>query len=92
MSNTCANTKLPTLNLSAETAVRGLCGSAVDGTRCSTPAAIQFIPLGVLVGAPQTLFLSGTATTTQFCVNVTLTQIRVGFRNAGSGACTYSRS
>lgn len=92
--NACAAANLPSLNLSAETAVRGLCVSNADGgpASCSTPAAIQFIPLGVLAGAPQTLFLSGTATNTQFCVDLSLTLIRVGFRNASSGACTYSRS
>ena len=88
----CAGTNLPVLNLSAETAVRGLCISDVDGTRCSTPAGITFLPLGVLAGASRTLYLSGSATATQFCVDVSLTLIRVGFRNANSGACTYSRS
>lgn len=90
--NACADTNLPVLNLSAETAVRGLCISDVDGTRCSTPAGITFLPLGVLAGASRTLYLSGSATATQFCVDVSLTLIRVGFRNANSGACTYSRS
>lgn len=88
----CAATNLPPLNLSAETAVRGLCVNNIGGARCSTPAGLQFIPLGVLAGAPQTLVLSGTAADTQFCVDVSLTLIRVGFRNASSGACTYSRS
>lgn len=88
----CASTNLPPLNLTAETAVRGLCITNT-GTGCSAPADIGFLRLGVLEGAaPQTLYLSGTATATQFCVNLNLTLIRVGFRNTDSGACTYSRS
>lgn len=92
--NACAATNLPTLNLTAEAGVRGLCIRNTDGlpATCAAPAGITFLPLGVLAGAPQTLFLSGTATNTQFCVNTSLTLIRVGFRNASSGACTYSRS
>lgn len=93
-SGACAATNLATLNLSTTVGVRGLCISNVDGgpTNCSTPPDTSFVPLGVLEGAPRTLYLSGTATGTQFCVNLTLTLIRVGFRNANSGACTYSRS
>lgn len=87
----CVAANLPALNLSAESGVRGLCVTNT-GSGCSAPAAIDFIPLGVLAGAPQTLFLSGTATTTQFCVDLNLTLIRVGFRNGNNGACTYSRS
>ncbi len=88
----CAN--LATLDLSAEVGVRGLCISSVDGgpASCSAPAAIEFLPLGVLVGSPRTLYLSGTATGTEFCLDLNLTLIRVGFRNASSGACTYTRS
>lgn len=87
----CPAATLPALNLSAVTGVRGLCVTST-GSGCSAPAAIDFLPLGVQAGAPRTLFLSGTATTTQFCVDLNLTLIRVGFRNGGSGACTYSRS
>lgn len=90
----CANTNLPPLNLSTEVGVRGLCVSNADDgpTTCTTPSGITFLPLGVLVGDPQTLYLSGTATGTQFCLNLSLTLVRVGFRNASSGTCTYSRS
>jgi prepilin-type N-terminal cleavage/methylation domain-containing protein len=92
--NACSSTNLPPLNLTTEVGVRGLCIRNTDGlpATCTAPAAITFIPIGVLAGAPQTLFLSGTATNTQFCVNTSLTLIRVGFRNGSSGACTYSRS
>lgn len=92
--NACASTNLSPLNLSAEVDVRNLCIRNTDGlpATCSAPADITFLPLGILAGAPQTLYLSGTATATQFCVNASLTLIRVGFRNASSGACTYSRS
>lgn len=90
----CAATNLSALNLSAQVGVRGLCISNVDGgpASCSTPAGITFLPLGVLMGNPQTLYLSGTGTGTQYCLNLSLTLIRVGFRNTSSGACTYSRS
>lgn len=93
-SGACAGTNLSPLNLSAEVAVRGLCVSNADGgpASCSAPAAIRFLPLGVLVGAAQTLYLSGTATSGQTCLNLNLTLIRAGFRNGSSGACTYSRS
>jgi prepilin-type N-terminal cleavage/methylation domain-containing protein len=87
----CAAANLEALNLSAVTGVRGLCVTST-GSGCSAPAAIDFVRLGVLAGAPRTLFLSGTATNTQFCVDLGLTLIRVGFRNGSSGACTYSRS
>jgi prepilin-type N-terminal cleavage/methylation domain-containing protein len=87
----CAAANLQALNLSAVTDVRGLCVTNT-GSGCGAPAAISFVPLGILAGAPQTLFLSGTATNTQFCVDLNLTLIRVGFRNGSSGACTYSRS
>lgn len=94
--------RLSTLNLSQLTGVRGLAltstitpptGSATSSTCPSaTPCSVVFNGLGVMVGDPQTLFLSGTGTTSQFCVDLSLTLIRVGFRNSGSGACTYSRS
>ena len=89
--NACAAANLQALNLSAVTGVRGLCVTAA-GSGCAAPADITFLPLGVLSGAPRTLFLSGSATGTQFCVDLNLTLIRVGFRNGGSGACTYDRS
>lgn len=91
-SGACAN--LSPLNLSNEVNARDLCISNADGgpASCSAPSQITFLPLGVLVGAPQTLYLSGTATSSQSCVDLSLTQIRVGFRNASSGACTFSRS
>lgn len=93
-SGACAAANLQALNLTAEVGVRDLCIRNTDGlpATCSAPANISFLPLGVLVGTPQTLYLSGTATNTQFCVNLSLTQIRVGFRNASTGACTYSSS
>lgn len=93
-SGACSGTALSPLNLSAEANVRGLCVRGTDAgpTGCSAPPALTFLPLGVLAGAPRTLYLSGTATDTQFCVNLSLTLIRVGFQNAGSGACTYSSS
>ena len=87
--NACADTNLSSLNLSAETAVRGLCVSS-SASSCTAPAAITFLPLGVLAGAPREIYLFGTATETRFCMDVSLTFLRVGFRNAGSGACTYS--
>jgi len=87
----CAAANLETLNLSALAGVRGLCVTST-GSGCSAPADLAFLPLGVLSGAPRTLFLSGTATNSQFCVDLNLTLIRVGFRNGSSGACTYSRS
>jgi len=90
-SGACAAANLQALNLSALTGVRGLCVTN-SGSGCNAPAAIAFLPLGVLVGAPQTLYLSGTGTATQFCADLNLSLIRVGFRNSGSGACTYSRS
>jgi prepilin-type N-terminal cleavage/methylation domain-containing protein len=90
-SGACATANLQALDLSAVTGVRGL-SVTCSGSGCSTPVAINFLPLGVLAGDPQTLFLSGTATNTQFCVDLNLTLIRVGFRNGSSGACTYSRS
>ena len=87
----CAAANLQALNLSTVTGVRGL-SLTCSGSGCTTPVAINFLPLGVLAGDPQTLFLAGTATATQFCVDLNLTLIRVGFRNGSSGACTYSRS
>lgn len=92
-SGACAS--LPALNLRAETAVRGLCvSSSASATtlNCPAPAAITFIPLGVLAGSTQEIYLSGSATGTRFCVNVSLTLIRVGFRNEGSNSCVYSRT
>jgi Tfp pilus assembly protein FimT len=90
-SDSCAAANLQALNLSAVTGVRGLCVTST-GSGCAAPAGIAFVPLGVLSGAPRTLFLSGTATNSQFCVDLTLTLIRVGYRNGSSGACTYSSS
>lgn len=90
-SDACAAANQQALNLSAVTGVRGLCVTST-GSGCGAPAAIDFVLLGVLAGAPRTLFLSGTATNSQFCVDLGLTLIRVGFRNGSSGACTYSRS
>ena len=94
INNACASGSLAPLNLTAEIGVLGLCISNADGgpATCSPPAGISFLPLGVLAGAPQTLYLSGTGTRTQACVDLSLTLIRVGFRNGSSGACTYSRS
>jgi prepilin-type N-terminal cleavage/methylation domain-containing protein len=90
-SGACAATNLQALDLSTVTGVRGL-SVTCSGSGCSTPVAINFLPLGVLAGDAQTVFLAGTATATQFCVDLDLTLIRVGFRNGSSGACTYSRS
>ena len=87
----CAAANLQALNLSALTGVRGLCVTST-GTSCSAPAAINFLPIGVLAGTPQTIYLTGTATNTQFCVDLNLTLIRLGFRHASSGACTNTRS
>lgn len=94
INNACASTNLSTLNLTTEVGVRGLCVRDTDGgpSTCTAPAAIDFVPLGVLVGAPRTLYISGTATTQQFCVDLNLTLLRLGFRNATSGACTYTSS
>ncbi len=89
--NSCAAANLQALDLSAVTGVSGL-SVTCSGSGCSTPVAINFLPLGVLAGDAQTVFLAGTATATQFCVDLNLTLIRVGFRNGSSGACTYSRS
>ncbi len=91
--NLCTSANLETLDLSALTAVRGLALSSTSSSCPSgTPCTAVFNALGVLAGAPQTFYLSGTATATQFCVDVSLTLIRVGFRNASSGACTFSRT
>ena len=87
----CTAANLQTLNLSSLTGVRGL-SVTCSGSGCSAPVAVNFLPLGVLAGLPQTLFLSGTATNTQFCVDLNLTLIRLGFRHASGGACTYTRS
>lgn len=94
--------RLSTLNLSQLTGVRGLAlsstitpptGSATSST-CprATPCSAVFNGLGVMAGNPQTLYLSGTGTASQFCVDLSLALIRVGFRNSSGGACTYSRS
>jgi type II secretory pathway pseudopilin PulG len=93
---------LGTLNLSQLTGVRGLSlssiitpanGSAITSTcPAATPCSTVFHSLGLLAGHPQTFYLSGTGTTSQSCVELSLSLIRVGFRNSASGACTYSRS
>jgi type II secretory pathway pseudopilin PulG len=93
-SGSCTRANLSPLNLTQLIDVRGLCinssGSAASG--CTPPANLSFLPLGVLAGAPRTLYVFGTGTPAQACVDLNLTQIRVGFRAANTGACTYSRS
>lgn len=96
--NVCTTTTLTTLNLQAVTNVRGLAisNSNANQTGCSGGCNLVFIPLGVLVGTPQTLYLSSrigsSVHTVQYCVESSLAMIRVGFLNQGSAACNYSRS
>lgn len=92
--NACSSANLPPLNLTTEADARNLCISSGDGgpAICSTPAEITFVPLGVLAGAPRTLYLSTPRTDSQFCVDLNLTMVRVGFRNGSSDACTYTGS
>lgn len=91
-SGSCNSTTLPSLNLSQLVGVRGLCIRNSNASNCTTPTTLSFLPLGVLAGSSQTLYLAGSATPAQACLDLNLTLIRVGFRPGSSGACTYSRS
>lgn len=92
--NACASANLAPLNLSTEVDVRNLCVSRADGgpANCIAPEDITFLPLGVMAGAPRTIYLSSPRADSEFCVGLNLTLVRVGFRNANSGACTYTGS
>jgi type II secretory pathway pseudopilin PulG len=94
--NVCTNTLLAPLALTTLTGVRGL---AVGSSRSSnpsclaaTPCTLVFNSLSVLVGDPQIFYLSGSAITSQYCVDLSLTLIRIGTRNSNSGSCLYTRS
>lgn len=67
------------------TSTAGTCGSA-------TACAATFNTLGLLSGNRQIIYLSGSGTSTQYCVSLGLNLNRVGFRNGSSGACIYSRN
>lgn len=98
----CSRANLSALDLPQITSVRGLCLSENGsvGTACTAPNPTQvvFNSLGVLAvpqaGATSTrrLFLSGSATRVQYCLDLSLALIRVGFRNGTSGDCTFTRS
>lgn len=92
--NSCTSSTFSTLDLQAITNVRGLSiSNSATTAGCSSPAcALEFIPLGVRAGTPQTFFLSGTGTTVKTCVAVSLAMIRVGFLNSGGTTCDYTSS
>jgi len=88
---------LASLNLSQLTGVRGLglCVTHTSSGVCTVSGTIDnivFLPMGVLVGAPRTLILSGSGTPAQVCLALSLSLIRVGYRPSGSGACSFAAS
>lgn len=94
-SSACTSSALGTLDLPALVAIRDFCLSSDGGSAssCTAPAGLVFNNLGVLAGTTtRTLFLAGSATTAQYCVELNLTLIRVGHRNGNSGACRFDRS
>lgn len=93
-STVCTSANLENLNLPALVSVRGFCLSSNGGSAssCTAPAGLVFNDLGLLAGSAQTLYLAGSATTAQYCVEVSLTLTRVGFRNGSSGACRFNLS
>ncbi|MFM7311855.1 MAG: Tfp pilus assembly protein FimT/FimU [Cyanobium sp.] len=99
-STACSSGNLPNLNLPALSTIRGFCLSTNGGTGATTCTALGsdgnslvFTDLGVLAGSSRTLYLAGTAANNvQYCVEASLTLIRVGFRNSNSGACRFDRT